>query len=64
MSIIMSVSVSQIFVHFWVKTGKREGRFFIYNKQGRIHHKSNNIWGKKTVGCEVDLGSHYITELS
>ena len=60
---IMSVSVSQKFVHFWVKTGKREGSFFIYIKQGRIHNKSNSIWVKKPVCCEVNLGSHFIPEL-
>ena len=60
----MSVSVSQKFVHFWVKTGKREGNFFIYIKQGQIHNKSNSIWVKNRVGCEMDLGSYFIPELS
>ena len=60
----MSVRVNQKFVHFWVKTGTREENFFIYNKQGRIHNKSNSIWVKNPVSCEVDLGSHFIPELS
>ena len=33
-------------------------------KQKLKRHKIQQYLGKKTVGCEVDLGSHYITELS
>ena len=59
----MSVSVSQKFVHFWVKKGKREGTFFIYiNRDGSTTNPTVSGSKKKSVGCEVDLGSHFISD--
>ena len=58
----MSVCATEI-CPFLGKKGKREGSLFIYIKQGRIHNKSNSM-GKKSVDCEVDLGSHFISDLS
>ena len=60
----MSVSVSQEFVHFWVKKGKREGTFLLtLNRDGSTTNPTVS-GSKKTVGCEMDLGSHFISELS
>ena len=61
----MSVSVSQKFVHFWVKNRKREGTYFIYKKKETDPQQIQQYLDKKkSLGCEVDLGSHFISDLS
>ena len=58
----MSVSVRPKFVHFWVKTGKGEGGVLL--TLNRDESTTNpTVSGENTVGCVVDLGSHFILEL-
>ena len=59
----MSVSVSQKFVHFWVKKEKEKGAYlFTLNRDGSTTNPT--VWVKKSVDCEVDLASHFISDLS
>ena len=59
----MPVSVSQKFVHYWVKTGKEKG-FLIYIKQGQIHNKSNSIWVKKQKAVKWILAAILLKNIS